>query len=555
MNWTIGRKMLAGSTISFVALAILTITALTGIDSMRERQDMGATRAMDAVRATEAAGMGHKVYAAIADAIINRNFDSRGWGDLKAEVKADTDAVAKSADTDEERKLAKEAGDALHAVIDIFENGMLPILRTAADTPAEIKELDGRMDAHLKVINKDYAAIADSIRKESEDADQDFDAIGARLATWSTIIAILALAATAAASVFIGRSIRRPLQAMTDVMGKLSEGHLEVEVPARARSDEVGAMGRAVQIFKENAISIAKFQSEKTETERRTQAERTAAMSDLAGSFEASVKGIVHIVSSSATHLQNSAQSLSAVATQTVTQSTTVAAAAEQASVNVQTVASAADQLAASIGEIGRQVAHSHQMSQGAVTQAETVNTLVLGLAAAATKIDDVVNLINDIARQTNMLALNATIEAARAGEAGKGFAVVANEVKGLANQTAHATEEISKQISAVQTATNDAVGAIKAIGATISEISEIGAAIAAAVEQQGVATKEIARNVEQASAGTSEVSITIVEVNQAASKTGLASEQVRDASGELSVQAKNLRDDVDRFIAHIRAA
>jgi methyl-accepting chemotaxis protein len=216
-------------------------------------------------------------------------------------------------------------------------------------------------------------------------------------------------------------------------------------------------------------------------------------------------------------------------------------------------VASAAEELSASISEIGSQVSSSSRISSAAVEEARHVNNLVHGLADAVGKIGEVVNMITDIATQTNLLALNATIEAARAGEAGKGFAVVANEVKHLANQTAKATEEIGQQIGSVQSQTNEAVEAIKAITMTIGQISEVASAIAAAVEEQGAATNEIARNVEQAAAGTNEVSTNIAGVTESSTETGRASSQVLDSARELSVQSEHLRNDVDKFINHIR--
>ena len=261
------------------------------------------------------------------------------------------------------------------------------------------------------------------------------------------------------------------------------------------------------------------------------------------------VKNVTEIVAAASTEMQNTAQSLSATAEQTQQQSAAVAAAAEQASANVQTVASAAEELSSSIEEVGRQVTESSNIAQNAAKEAEATNEAVEELAVAAEKIGEVVELINDIAAQTNLLALNATIEAARAGDAGKGFAVVANEVKSLASQTAKATGDISAQISSIQSATSNAVTAIKGIGDTISRVNEIATAIASAVEEQGAATQEIARNVQEAAAGTQEVSSNITEVQKAATQTGESSNQVLEAAGELSKQAEALQAEIEKFL------
>jgi len=261
------------------------------------------------------------------------------------------------------------------------------------------------------------------------------------------------------------------------------------------------------------------------------------------------VEEVTGIVASASTELQNTAQAMSATAEQTNVQAGAVAAASEEASTNVQTVAAAAEELSSSLEEVGRQVVESSSIAKSAVEEAAKTNTSVEGLSEAAQKIGEVVELINDIASQTNLLALNATIEAARAGEAGKGFAVVANEVKSLANQTAKATEEISAQISSMQSATNEAVGAIKGIGQTIGNINDIASTIASAVEEQTAATQEIARNVQQASAGTAEVSSNITGVTQAATETGSSAEEVLNAAKELSTQAEQLRSDIEDFM------
>ncbi|MEO5375024.1 MAG: methyl-accepting chemotaxis protein [Alphaproteobacteria bacterium] len=403
-------------------------------------------------------------------------------------------------------------------------------------------EMEAKLDELTAGIDRDY----DTAKADNE-AQQ---AATERLILWSIVIGILLAAVIA---FLVTRSVLAALLGVSGAIGRLSDGDLDVAIPSQNRTDEIGRMATAVQVFKENAIRIAGMQAEREEMKRKTEADRKAAMNDLAGSFEASVRGIVQIVSSSATELHASAQTLTHVAERTVHQSQAVTSASEEAAANVQTVAAAAEELSSSVAEISRQVTQSVAVSRGAVEEASRVNALVQGLAAAAQKIGAVVKLINDIASQTNLLALNATIEAARAGDAGKGFAVVANEVKSLANQTAKATEEISGQITAVQSATEESVVAIRAITTTIGQISEIGGAIAAAVEEQSAATREIARNVDQAAAGTAEVTRNITGVHDSSSETDKVSTEVLGAVGELSAQAEHLREDVDRFIAHIR--
>ncbi|MGE5546199.1 MAG: methyl-accepting chemotaxis protein [Solirubrobacterales bacterium] len=356
-------------------------------------------------------------------------------------------------------------------------------------------------------------------------------------------------------AIFLITNVSHPVSAMTRVMERLSNNDFAVAIPDTDRTDELGRMAQAVQVFKDKMEQNRLMEAEVKEAERRTAEQRKKDMNRLADQFEGSVKGVVNAVSSAATEMQASAQALSSVAEQTQRQSTSVAAAAEQATANVQTVAAATTELSTSISEIGRQVEVSSRVSKNAVDEAQRVQHMVTELSNAAQKIGDVVNLINDIASQTNLLALNATIEAARAGDAGKGFAVVANEVKSLANQTARATDEISQQISSVQGATREAVSAIQGITGTIGQIAEIAGSIAAAVEQQSAATQEIARNVQQAASGTQEVSTNIVGVNQASAETGSAAAQVLGAAQELSVQSEHLRADVDSFIASVRQA
>ena len=371
----------------------------------------------------------------------------------------------------------------------------------------------------------------------------------------SLIAAGLVLLLALAVSMFVAQGITKPLQRMTVAMNDLAGGKLDVEVPGIGRSDEVGEMAEAVEVFKSNAVARQGLEAEQKETEARAVARRKSDMNRLANEFEGAVGLIVETVSSSSTQLEASAGTLTSTAERAQELTTMVAAASEEASTNVQSVASATEEMASSVNEISRQVQDSARMAGDAVDQARKTNDRVSELSKAAARIGDVVELINTIAGQTNLLALNATIEAARAGEAGRGFAVVASEVKALAEQTAKATGEIGQQISGIQAATQDSVNAIKEISGTIEKLSEISSAIAAAVEQQGAATQEISRNVQQAAHGTQQVSSHITDVQRGAGETGSASSLVLSAAQSLSGESNRLKLEVGKFLDSVRAA
>ena len=371
----------------------------------------------------------------------------------------------------------------------------------------------------------------------------------------SLIFAGLILLFTLAVSIFVARRITAPLQRMTVTMNDLASGNLDVEVPGVGRGDEVGEMAKAVEVFKSNAIARQSLEGERREAETRTVAGRKADMNRMADDFEAAVGQIVDAVSSASTQLELSAGTLTSTAERAEELATTVAAASEEASTNVQSVASATEEMSSSVNEISRQVQQSARMASEAVGQAKATNDRVGELSKAASRIGDVVELINTIAGQTNLLALNATIEAARAGEAGRGFAVVASEVKALAEQTAKATGEIGQQISGIQAATQESVDAIREISGTIERLSEISSTIAAAVEEQGAATQEISRNVQQAAQGTQQVSSNIADVQRGATETGSASSQVLSAAQSLSGDSNRLKLEVGKFLNSVRAA
>lgn len=348
--------------------------------------------------------------------------------------------------------------------------------------------------------------------------------------------------------------ISRPLAAMTREMTKLANGDLDIAIEGADRTDEVGGLARSLQIFKENAITARRLEEEQRQEQVRKEA-RARTVEQHIKVFDEQVGEALDTLTAASTEMHATAGSMAATAEETSRQTTAVATSSEQASANVQTVAAAAEQLHASVNEISRQVTQSAEFAGTAVVEADRTNATIQGLADTAQKIGEVVSLIQNIASQTNLLALNATIEAARAGEAGRGFAVVASEVKALSNQTAKATEDISTQIAAIQAETGHAVDAIKAIGGTIRQMNEIASAIAAAVEQQGAATRDISQNIQLVSQGTNSVASNIAGVNEAAVETGTAATQVLTAADGLSRQADQLRSNVNGFLARIRAA
>ena len=353
---------------------------------------------------------------------------------------------------------------------------------------------------------------------------------------------------------YVGRSILRRIGHLQRSMQLLSDGDLDTEIHRSAQRDEIAAMANSLKIFRESMIK-ARALSADQDKDRAAKAERASRMEARIVEFEAAVRAALDGLQKSANSMQTTAERMSTTADQSSALVSAVASAAEETSANVQTVSSGTEELSSSITEIGRQVITSAEIAQKAVDEAGQTDATMQGLADNASRISVVVDLIQTIASQTNLLALNATIEAARAGDAGRGFAVVASEVKSLASQTAKATDEIRSQIASMQQVTTTAVSAIRNIGQTIGEINEVTTAIAAAVEEQGAATREIARNIQHAAGGTSEVSSNIVGVSTASAQAGAAAGEVLSASGTLRREADVLRSEIDAFLSNIRAA
>jgi methyl-accepting chemotaxis protein len=439
-------------------------------------------------------------------------------------------------------------GPALSAYID-HANKIVAL--AAADPSAARSEFPKFLET-FEVLEADLSDASDKIQLAAEaiNASVADQAFALRMALISAIA--LAVVGISAASLWTARSIVNPIVEMTAAMVRLANGDKMAVIPALGRSDEIGRMASAVQVFKDNTIRAEELaQSQAADQKRREQ--RAIELESLCRNFDSIASKALKSVVDSVSGMQLTAQSMANVARDSVGESAHVNEAAQAATTNVTSVASATEELASSVTEISRQMSRSTAIASQAANQAESTNAQIRNLAAAAQKVGDVVRLITDIANQTNLLALNATIEAARAGEAGRGFAVVASEVKSLANQTANATEEIAQQINSIQAETSEAVSAIHAIAGTIDEINQITSAVAAAVEEQGAATQEIARSVERAADGTREVSNRMHSVSQAANQAGEAAGQLLHASSSLAGQSGQLEKEVDKFLQAVR--
>ena len=444
----------------------------------------------------------------------------------------------------------REEIQSIRALAGTYANALGQLTETMATITRLVDDATAAIAARIAA---DAVAIRESGLEDERKIEAETVALIEDTSMRSLVLAVIGVAVGCALAWFIGLGIARPVVGMTRAMRRLADGDTAVEIPGQGRGDEIGQMADAMTVFRENSIANIKLQKEQEAAKLRAAEERRLALRKMADSFEAQVGSIVQAVSAAAVELQASSTQMDATARTSSSEATAAAGAAQQASGNVQTVAAATEELATSIREIASQVERSRGVADRAEEEARHSTELVNALSGNVAGIGEIVSLIKDIAAQTNLLALNATIEAARAGEAGKGFAVVASEVKGLASQTARATEDITARIVAVQAGTEGAVTAIGSIAEVISGMSGISAAVAAAVQQQSGATGEIARNVEQAAAGTQAVSGAITGVEAAARETGDAAEQINAAATELAQQAERLRVEVGQFLDEVR--
>lgn len=488
---------------------------------------------------------------------------SGGKGDL-AGVKDASDALTehiatlyeniefnkKVASSVEITKAFDEAAPALKE----YTSSAVAIIKEAGENAEKAHESFPIFTGKFEVLEESLGKISDLIEseltaKEKEIADKQ-EVI--QIALLSMLGGLFLLMLYFSRSIFAW--LLRPMNEMIGVMGKMSNGDYSATVPAVDRADEMGAMGKSLQVFKDNALKAREMEAHAAEAQAEKN-RRALKMEQITGGFDQNARGFLEKLSTATNQMQSTAASLLALADRGAGQSTNFAAAVEEASASVNTVASTAEELAASIREINQQVVRSNDIARLAVTKAGTANKVIQGLMSSAEKIGNVSNLINDIAEQINLLALNATIEAARAGDAGKGFAVVASEVKNLATQTASATAEIASYIGQTQNETRNTETVLREISDTIDEMSAISSSIAAAMEEQGAATQEIARSIQMAAQGTQSVAASVSDVSQSASETGQSARDMTDATRHLAEQTEALGAEVRTFLGDVKAA
>lgn len=568
MSWLKNFKVISKILVVIVQLSIvaiglswLSIRSMSAMNEDAEIMASAAKRALEAARAnTNVIALNSAEFQVALDPRPESRLEIRNIVDRQLKQLSERFEDFSKTRDEGVKSLLPSLKDSLGAYRESVENTI--------KLASQVKDITlSDQTEHLRAAAMNSRALAEKLRSSMRDVaerldgrvDQSAKAAAEQYQATSRLLMTIAAVGIILGIIvgfLIGQfGIAKPIVLLKGVMEAFARNDLSADVPGKERRDEVGDMARTVQVFKNNAIEIERLRADQEAAEKRAAAQRKAELNKLADAFEAAVGQIIETVSSASTELESSAGTLTATAVSSQERTTMVASASEEASTNVQSVASATEELASSVNEISRQVQESARIATEAVEQARKTNDRVGELENAASKIGSVVQLINNIAEQTNLLALNATIEAARAGEAGRGFAVVASEVKALAEQTAKATGDISQQITGMQAVTHESVAAIKEIGGTVERISEISAAIASAVEEQGAATQEISRNVQQAAQGAQLVSSNIVEVQHGANETGSASSQVLSAAKSLSRDSNRLKLEVDKFMNTVRAA
>lgn len=355
-------------------------------------------------------------------------------------------------------------------------------------------------------------------------------------------------------SLVIAGSIDRPLKLLQETMLRLSRGERRLIIPGLGRKDEIGSMAQAVAVFRSTAEEVERSRAEEERLKRKAARERRRALGEMAERFERQVRRVATSLDEAAERIGRDANRMVDNAHASQEEGEVIADLVTRAAQSVDLIVASTDSLTDSVNTVGDRIRRSSEVVGRSLDEAQATNTRVSALSEAAEKIGEVVQLINDIAEQTNLLALNATIEAARAGEAGKGFAVVASEVKGLANQTAAATEEIGRQIAGIQSEIHGTVEAIARVCEEVSEINVIAEAVAEAVTNQQQATQDITSNVDAVASETKAITRSLSGMTKAMETTGNSASELLQAANDLADDAGKLERELSDFLETVRS-
>jgi methyl-accepting chemotaxis protein len=535
-NMNVGAKIATGVGMVVVLLVFIVGFTVYNLNNLAMLQDEGAGRADDAVRMQEAAGMGAKMYQIIADAIINRDLDETmvEWEPMRAEAHEDLDWVATAVDTPEEIEFAKEADGHLDEIIALFENEMLPVLRTTEGITEEIRTFDFEMDELLGEFEEPIMAIAASLHEEMVEADEMFDGTRTSTTNVSIFLGILAVVLAVAFTIFIVRLIMRPINDMITVLTDIEQGEGDLTVRVNLESaDEIGTMSRLFDSFLAKTQDMFKNILTSSASVATAAGQISSSSEELAAGSEEQQAQLSEIAT---TMEEMSAMILEASknADNTRSQAQETGNAAKQGRTVVSETVTGFESVAATVGEASKQIDELSRRSE---------------------EIGNVIQVIDDIADQTNLLALNANIEAARAGDAGRGFAVVADEVRKLAERTVSATAEISQMIESIQgdirlavksmeTTSGQSEEGLKLVAQSDKSLEEIAGGITSVVSS----VESIATSANEQSTGAEEISKNIEGVTTVAKQSASSAQEMAASAESLNNEVTALNDLIGQF-------